>query len=144
MRKGGIGIFGPWTAHRECRGPFQALLGKGPAFAVMDMVNYRNLLDPDEMFGTRSCRRGFEGTVNETYDRYMSCHMLIKIPSSFEAWTLTWLIVITMFIGMVTVTYFYIRRKMKRKEFSGAISALRLKNWMNWLFLMKMMLKYLQ
>ena len=45
----------------------------------------------------------------------MSCHMLIKIPSSFEAWTLTWLIVISMFIGMVTVTYFYIRRKMKRK-----------------------------
>ena len=67
------------------------------------------------MFGTRSCRRGFEGTVNETYDRYMSCHMLIKIPSSFEAWTLTWLIVISMFIGMVTVTYFYIRRKIKRK-----------------------------
>ena len=67
MRKGGIGIFGPWTAHRECRGPFQDLLGKGPAFAVMDMVNYRNLLDPDEMFGTRSCRRGFEGTVNETF-----------------------------------------------------------------------------
>ena len=66
MRKGGIGIFGPWTAHRECRGPFQDLLGKGPAFAVIDMVNYRNLLDPDEMFGTRSCRRGFEGTVNET------------------------------------------------------------------------------
>ena len=45
MRKGGIGIFGPWTAHRECRGPFQDLLGKGPAFAVMDMVNYRNLCD---------------------------------------------------------------------------------------------------
>ena len=40
---------------------------------------------------------------------------LIKIPSSFEAWTLTWLMVISMFIGMVTVTYFYIRRKMKRK-----------------------------
>ena len=66
LRKGGVGLFGPWTAHRECRGPFQDLLGKGPAFSVMDMVNYRNLLDPDEMFGTRSCRRGFEGTVNET------------------------------------------------------------------------------
>jgi hypothetical protein len=64
LRKGGVGLFGPWTAHRECRGPFQDLLGKGPAFSVMDMVNYRNLLDPDEMFGTRSCRRGFEGTVN--------------------------------------------------------------------------------
>ena len=52
---------------------------------------------------------------SHTDDRYMSCHMLIKIPSSFEAWTLTWLMVISMFIGMVTVTYFYIRRKMKRK-----------------------------
>ena len=57
------------------------------------------------------CSRSFFNTD----DRYMSCHMLIKIPSSFEAWTLTWLMVISMFIGMVTVTYFYIRRKMKRK-----------------------------
>ena len=83
MRKGGIGIFGPWTAHRECRGPFQDLLGKGPAFAVMDMVNYRNLLDPDEMFGTRSCRRGFEGTVNETFQpvsslRIDGVHLFIR------------------------------------------------------------------
>ena len=83
--------------------------------------------------GRGAPRRGFEGTVNETFGCPASClrvdgvhlfvhmigicrcHMLIKIPSSFEAWTLTWLIVISMFIGMVTVTYFYIRRKMKRK-----------------------------
>ena len=115
LAKGGVGLFGPWTAHQECRGPYQDLLGKGPAFAMMDMVNYRSLLDPDEMYGTRSCRRGFEGTVNETYDRYMSCHMLIYIPSNFEAWTLTWLVVICGFAGFVTVTYFWIRRKMKRK-----------------------------
>ena len=49
----------------------------------MDMVNYRNLLDPDEMFGTRSCRRGFEGTVNETFQpvsslRIDGVHLFIR------------------------------------------------------------------
>ena len=62
-----------------------------------------------------STHRWRSSVHSHRYDRYMSCHMLIKIPSSFEAWTLTWLMVISMFIGMVTVTYFYIRRKMKRK-----------------------------
>ena len=41
MRKGGIGIFGPWTAHRECRGPFQDLLGKGPACPLMSCIRSR-------------------------------------------------------------------------------------------------------
>ena len=45
----------------------------------------------------------------------MSCHLLIYIPSYFEAWTLTWLIILSIFSVSVTVAYVYIRRKMKRK-----------------------------
>ena len=45
----------------RCRGPFQDLLGKGPAFAVMDMVNYRNLLDPDEMTRDEELPTGIRG-----------------------------------------------------------------------------------
>ena len=88
---------------------------------TFDMVNYRNLLDPDQIFGTRSCRRGFEGTVNETFDRYMTCHQRIFIPTSFEAWTLSWLIVISIVTVVVVVTYLYIRRKMKRKYLMAKI-----------------------
>ena len=61
MRKGGIGIFGPWTAHREVRarsGP----LGK-PAFAVMDMVNYRNLLILMKCSGRGAAGAGSKGQL---------------------------------------------------------------------------------
>merc|ERR1711988_765276 len=105
--KGGAHFFGPSMSHRECRGPFQDILGSLP-LQTFDMVNYRNLLLPHEIFGTRSCRRGFEGTVNETFDRYMTCHQRIFIPTSFEAWTLSWLIVISIVTVVVVVTYLYI------------------------------------
>merc|ERR1712167_202664 len=101
-------------SHQNCRGPFQDLLGS-EYLQVFDMVNYRNLLEPHQAFGTRGCRTGFEGTVNQTFDRFMSCHLLIYIPSYFEAWTLTWLIILSIFSVSVTVAYVYIRRKMKRK-----------------------------
>ena len=118
--KGGAHFFGPGMTDRNCRGPFQDLLGSLPT-QTFDMVNYRNLLLPDQIFGTRSCRRGYEGTVNETFDRYMTCHQLIFIPTSFEAWTLSWLIVISIVTVVVVVTYLYIRRKMKRKYLMAKI-----------------------
>ena len=97
---------GRGAAGADSKGQLTRLVGK-PASYFM----------PSSQGGsTSACARATVLTVfSHTDDRYMSCHMLIKIPSSFEAWTLTWLMVISMFIGMVTVTYFYIRRKMKRK-----------------------------
>ena len=59
--------------------------------------------------------------MNQTYDRYMTCHLLIFIPNSFEAWTLTWLIVVTIMTVVTIVTYCYIRRKMKKKYLQAKI-----------------------
>ncbi|KAH8078539.1 calcium ion binding protein [Aureococcus anophagefferens] len=103
-----------------CRGPYQDLLGY-ETLKMFDLVNYRNLLEPTQTFGTRACTRGFEGTVNQTFDRYMTCHLKIFIPNSFEAWTLTWLIVASIVTVVVVVTYCYVRRKMKKKYLQAKI-----------------------
>jgi hypothetical protein len=105
---------------RACRGPYQDLLGY-ETLKMFDLVNYRNLLEPTQTFGTRACTRGFEGTVNQTFDRYMTCHLKIFIPNSFEAWTLTWLIVASIVTVVVVVTYCYVRRKMKKKYLQAKI-----------------------
>jgi hypothetical protein len=108
------------SEHRECRGPYQDLLGYS-ALRMFDLVNYRNLLLPTQIFGTRACRRGYEGTVNQTYDRYMTCHLQIFIPNSFEAWSLTWLIITSIVTIVIIITYCYIRRKMKKKYLQAKI-----------------------
>ncbi len=41
---------------------------------------YRNVLAPNEIFGTRSCTSGFEGAVDER-DKFISCHLTIYEPS---------------------------------------------------------------
>ncbi|KAH8057365.1 calcium ion binding protein [Aureococcus anophagefferens] len=105
---------------RACRGPYQDLLGY-ETLKMFDLVNYRNLLEPTQTFGTRACTRGFEGTVNQTFDRYMTCHLKIFIPNSFEAWTLTWLIVASIVTVVVVVTYCYVRRKMKKRYLQAKI-----------------------
>lgn len=104
----------------ECRGPFQDMLGN-KHFTGLDLVNYRNLLEPYEIFGTRSCRRGYEGTVNETYDRYMSCHLKIFTPTVWEYWTITIIIVSSIASVVILVMYVYIRRKIKLKYLQAKI-----------------------
>ena len=104
----------------ECKGPFQDIMGSKD-FSGMDLVNYRNLLQPYETFGTRSCRRGYEGTVSEQYDRYMSCHLRIFTPTVWEAWTIT-LTICSSIVGVVSlVMYVYVRRRMKQKYLQAKI-----------------------
>lgn len=90
-------------------------------FRALDLVNYRNLLEPHETFGTRSCRRGYEGTVNETYDRYISCHLEIFTPTVLEAWTLTLIILSAVLAIVILVMYVYIRRKIKMRYLRAKI-----------------------
>jgi hypothetical protein len=54
-----------------CRKPFKDLLSK-----------YRNILSPNEVFGSRSCSSGYEGTVDEEND-FISCHLNIYEPTYF-------------------------------------------------------------
>lgn len=108
------------TSTNECKGPFQDLLGS-PLFTGMDLVNYRNLLEPYETFGTRACRRGYEGTVNQTYDRFMSCHLRIFTPTVWEAWTITFIIVSSVCGIVAAVLYVYVYRKIKTKYLQAKI-----------------------
>ena len=52
-----------------CKTPFQDPL-----------VNRRNVLKPNEIFGTRDCWSGYEGIVAEDNDFYRSCHLTIFEP----------------------------------------------------------------
>ena len=44
---------------------------------------YRNVLAPNEIFGSRSCTSGYEGAVDGK-DKFISCHLNIYEPSYFE------------------------------------------------------------
>lgn len=59
----------------HCRTPFQ-----DPLF------RRRNILAPNEVFGTRDCWSGYEGMVDEN-DLFMSCHLKIYEPSLFNRYT---------------------------------------------------------
>jgi len=98
----------------DCRGPFQDMLGS-TSLGLLDLVNYRDLLEPYEAFGTRSCRLGYEGTVSEEFDRFTTCHLKIFVPTRWEAWTLTIVACSSLFSVLAALAYTYIRRKMKQK-----------------------------
>lgn len=55
----------------HCRKPFQDVLSK-----------YRNVLSPNQVFGSRSCSSGYEGIVDEE-NHFISCHLNIYEPSYF-------------------------------------------------------------
>lgn len=60
---------------KHCKTPFQ-----DPLF------RRRNVLKPNEVFGTRDCWSGFEGIVDEN-DMFGSCHLTIYEPSLFNRYT---------------------------------------------------------
>lgn len=59
-----------------CRKPFEDSLSK-----------YRNILSPNEVFGSRSCSSGYEGTVDEDND-FTSCHLNIYEPTYFVKYSI--------------------------------------------------------
>ena len=50
------------------------------------ILRKRNILSPNEQFGTRGCYSGFEGLVNE-YDLFSSCHIRIFEPNLYQRHT---------------------------------------------------------
>ena len=56
---------------KHCTTPFQDTLRK-----------YRNVLAPNEIFGTRSCSAGYEGAVDDK-DKFKSCHLTIYEPRTY-------------------------------------------------------------
>lgn len=87
-----------------CKTPFQDPL-----------VLHRNILKPDELFGTRDCWSGYEGLVDDQ-DFYRSCHMTIYEPSYIIRHTIsliTWGTILSL-VGLVSYLCFK-RRAHKRK-----------------------------
>lgn len=79
------------------------------------LYKYRNVLAPNEMFGTRSCYSGYEGMVDER-DFFKSCHMKIFEPDYVTEKTIDLLVwgAITLVFG--TGSYIYVRRKLHRRH----------------------------
>jgi hypothetical protein len=71
----------------HCKTPFQ-----DPLFRK------RNVLAPNEVFGTRDCWSGYEGIVDEN-DLFMSCHLIVYEPNAFNRYTA---LLVSSFVVMFT------------------------------------------
>jgi hypothetical protein len=87
-----------------CNAPWQDL----------DMYLIRNVLEPNQMFGTRDCSNGFEGLLDHR-DRYKSCHMTIKVGSAFEMYTFDIALFTSIGALVVTGASIYLKRRWKRR-----------------------------
>mmetsp|Transcript_36125 Transcript_36125/g.52754 ORF Transcript_36125/g.52754 Transcript_36125/m.52754 type:complete len:191 (+) Transcript_36125:3710-4282(+) len=79
------------------------------------LYSYRNVLAPNELFGTRTCFSGYEGLVDEN-DRFITCHLTIYEPTYLvrnSVPLITWGIIIFV-IG--TCSYLYLSRKLHRRH----------------------------
>jgi len=88
----------------NCDGPWQD--------TSMSMV--RNVLEANEMFGTRDCVSGFEGIV-DTNDYFTSCHLTIVEPMFTIRYTFTIGVVAALVTTVGSGLYVYIRRRLKRR-----------------------------
>jgi len=76
----------PNTCVCNCRASYSRTLCRllGGKYCVTPFQDpyyrHRNVLAPNEIFGTRSCNSGFEGAVDEK-DKFISCHLSIYEPT---------------------------------------------------------------
>mmetsp|Transcript_33817 Transcript_33817/g.41480 ORF Transcript_33817/g.41480 Transcript_33817/m.41480 type:complete len:173 (+) Transcript_33817:178-696(+) len=86
------------------------------------LFRFRNVLAPNEIFGTRDCYSGYEGLVNER-DGYGSCHLTIYEPDNFTRHSVDYIVwgVIVLVFG--SSTYIYVRRKMHRRYIQAKIES---------------------
>jgi hypothetical protein len=73
------------------------------------------VLNPDEIFGTRSCHSGFEGAVDDA-DNFMSCHLKIYEPSYFvdKSFSIIFWTVLSVLAGFVA--FIRIRRRLHARH----------------------------
>jgi hypothetical protein len=108
---------GDQTAEKRakfCEGAFQD-----------DMWTTRNLLESNEIYGTRACKSGYEGVIDE-FDRFMSCHLIIKEPAEgiaglYEAHLIAVMVIGGIAFGCGVVLYFYLRQKIKAMALKAKI-----------------------
>lgn len=88
------------------------------------LYRFRNVLAPNQIFGTRSCYSGYEGSVDEK-DKFISCHMDIYEPSYIveNSISLIFWITFTLLSGTIMFIYFkvmlhrrYIQQKIENRK----------------------------
>jgi hypothetical protein len=102
----------------SCEGPWQDPL-----------VDIRNVLSgrgTEFTFGTQGCSEGFEGNV-DGMDRFITCHLTIYVPSDFERSTITYLIAIIAIVFIVSIIYYFVRRRISRRYLLAKIERRRSK-----------------
>jgi len=72
---------------------------------------HRNVLAPNEIFGTRSCYSGFEGAV-DAHDKFMSCHLIIYEPTFFVENTKS--VIVWGALASLFLFWMFIRTKRRR------------------------------
>ena len=94
----------------HCKNPFQDPLFKN-----------RNVLRPNELFGTRDCWSGYEGLVDEN-DNFVSCHMTIYEPDYFTEHTVDIILWSSVSFIAFLILFWCIRRKFVLKHLSKRIA----------------------
>ena len=102
-----------------CDGPWQD-----------NMVQVRNVLigrGPQYSFGSTDCAFGYEGNV-DSMDRFMSCHLIIYVPSKNEQSSLTLIIIFSVLGFFAIVGYRYAYERVRRRFLLAKIERRRYEN----------------
>lgn len=89
----------------QCEGPWQDPLS--------DFRNVLAIRGPEFIYGTQSCSLGHEGNVDDM-DQFTTCHLTVYLPKDYERYTVIYLSVGVTIIFIVTVTYFFVRERLRK------------------------------
>ena len=89
----------------QCEGPWQDPLS--------DFRNVLAIRGPEYIFGTQSCSYGHEGNVDDM-DRFTTCHLTVYLPKDYERYTVIYLSVGVTVLFVITVTYFFVRERLRK------------------------------
>ena len=65
----------------------------------------------DEIYGTKDCRKGYEGRVN-SLGLFESCHLTIKFPTTLERYSVDIIVSSILFLIVACVVYCLVRRRL--------------------------------
>jgi hypothetical protein len=89
-----------------CNGPWQDNL-----VAVRNVLKARGV---EYIFGSTDCRYGFEGNM-DSFDRFVTCHQTIYLPSKSEKSSLTYIVVFSILGFFTIIAYRYASARIKRQ-----------------------------
>lgn len=93
----------------HCKNPFQDPL-----------YQHRDVLAPNELFGTRNCWSGYEGAVDDN-DDFISCHMTVVEPKYVVEKSVDLIVWGSISLVVTAIFYLCIRRAWKKKQKSDRI-----------------------